>query len=148
MTLNDVITEVGALKTHQYTNAQVVAWLYRLDLKILNEIINQHYHYDADGELEDDVTAPEAYASSDGDDLATVLLVDDPYSELYIPYIYAMIDFNNGEFARYNNSMVMYNSMLQDYANWYNRTYTPKQTYYINPFGPYASAVDPDNPLE
>lgn len=146
MTIEDVLDEVTALKTHQYTDAQVVKWLHRLDVKILNDIINQHYHFDENGDLEGDVDTPDAY-SAEAEEVDTELLVEDPYSELYIPYVYAMIDFNNGEFSRYNNSMVMFNSMLQDYANWYNRSYMPKQTNYINPFGKFAIITDPDDPL-
>ena len=56
-----------------------------------------------------------------------VLLVPEPYSMLYLYYLTAQIDFLNGELARYNNSMVMYNTALSTYADYVNRTRMPLQ---------------------
>ena len=37
------------------------------------------------------------------------------------------IDFANGDYGRYNNDMVMYNTDLQAYTDWYNRKHMPLQ---------------------
>lgn len=57
-------------------------------------------------------------------------MVPNPYDDLYIKYLMAQVDYHNAELARYNNSMVMYNIALSDFANWYNRSHRPKQTHY------------------
>ena len=45
----------------------------------------------------------------------------------------AQVDYHNAEFARYNNSMVMYNMLLAEYANWINRTHMPAQRAALKP---------------
>ena len=65
-------------------------------------------------------------------DMDTVLMVPEPYSDVYVKYLAAQIDYHNAEFARYNNSMVMYNMALTAFADWYNRTHMPLQNNYIS----------------
>ncbi|MHB1153999.1 MAG: hypothetical protein ACYCWE_20760 [Eubacteriales bacterium] len=55
----------------------------------------------------------------------TVLLVQAPFDKLYRSYLCAMIDFANGEYDRYNNSMQMFNKQLSELTGWYARTYRP-----------------------
>lgn len=41
------------------------------------------------------------------------LLAYPPYDKIYEMYIYAMIDFNNRDYAAYNNNLAMYNNTLE-----------------------------------
>ena len=79
------------------------------------------------------------------DGSATVLMVPAPHDKLYRTYLSAMIDFANGEYDKYNNSMILYNKQYGDFVNWYARTYAPadgeavENEYYISA---YAIAVN------
>jgi len=48
-----------------------------------------------------------------------------PHSKLYVAYLCAMIDFANGEYDRYQNSMVLFNSHFSEYMRWYANHYRP-----------------------
>lgn len=64
-------------------------------------------------------------------DMDTVLLVPEPYSNLYVKYLAAQVDYFNGELARYDNSMTLFNAALSAFADWYNRNNMPRQDNYI-----------------
>lgn len=59
------------------------------------------------------------------DDAATELLVRPPHDKLYAVYLTAMIDFANGEYDKYSNTMQLFNSYWGEYVRWYNRHYRP-----------------------
>lgn len=60
-------------------------------------------------------------------DLEADLLIPEPYTEMYLYYIFAKMDFNNGEIGGYNNNMSIYNDLYDDFAAWYRRNHMPKQ---------------------
>lgn len=47
------------------------------------------------------------------------LLVPEPYSNIYITYVAAQIDFHNKEFNSYNNGMQQYNTELEEFLKWW-----------------------------
>jgi hypothetical protein len=136
MKISEALAKSAAVKPSQYTDADKIAWLATLDGIIDAEVIRTH---------ED---APEAaytpYASNV--DTSTVLIVPDPWSQLYVTYICSMIDFYNGEAVRYNNSNARYEAEYAAFAAWYNRNHLPLQPNVIK-LGNVAAA-DAFNPLD
>ena len=116
MTINEAISRCDDLKPNSFTHADKVEWLSRLDGRIKNDIIDNH-------EGAEDITF-------NGYDIATdsekKLLVPAPYDDLYIHWLHAQIDYNNGEIYKYNNCMAMFNSSLQTYSDYYKRHHMPK----------------------
>lgn len=55
----------------------------------------------------------------------TVLSAPFPYDKLYAPYIEAKVDFANGEYDRYENSMAMFEQFMTEYAAHYAQVYRP-----------------------
>ena len=55
----------------------------------------------------------------------TELLVSAPYHKIYYTYVMAMIDFANGEYNRYQNTMALFNSFFDCFTRWYAQTYRP-----------------------
>lgn len=55
----------------------------------------------------------------------TELLVPPPHDNIYRTYLGAMIDYANGEYDRYNNSMILFNKQFGSLTAWYARTYHP-----------------------
>jgi hypothetical protein len=94
-----------------------IGWLSTLDGIIKREIIDTHEGYE-------DITFTPYDTSTPMD---TVLLVPDPYSDVYIKYLFTQIDFNNAEIERYNNSVAMYNVAYMLYSDHYNRNNMPLQ---------------------
>ena len=51
--------------------------------------------------------------------------MEKPYDRLYLSYLYAMIDFANGEYNKYQNSMQMFNGEFSEFMRWFAGRYFP-----------------------
>ena len=114
MTIKECIDIVDNLKPNQYGVTDKVRWLSFLDAVLINEIIKTREWYN--GEFDE-------FAGYSPDKLGTKLLVGFPYDELYVAYLKMKIDEENGETTRYNNSAKFFNSYLEEFKKYYNRTY-------------------------
>lgn len=118
MTILEVINSVISLKPNAYPPEQMVTWLNQVERKIKQEIIDTHCG---------GPNAPELpYTIEDNSD--TVLYAPAPYDMLYQRWLEAQIDYANAEYSKYNNSISMFNTEYQTFADWYNRTYRPKRS--------------------
>ena len=115
MKLIEAISKIDNLKHNTYSHADKVAWLSQLDNMVKLEILDTH---------EGGGTGFSGYDT--GTDVETELLVPSPYDEIYLRWLEARIDYANAEYARYNNSMEMFNAAYQSYRNFYNRTHMHK----------------------
>ena len=115
MTIQEAVNLADRMKPNQYDHETKVQWLSKLDGMIFREVITTH----EGGTL----TAFDGYDASDPD---VVLLVPYPYDEdVYNYFLQSQIDKENGEMAKYNQSIVLYNNAYQTFWNWYNRTHRP-----------------------
>ena len=116
MTLIEAINRIDSFKPNTYVQTDKIKWLSNLDGIIKKEIIDTHEGseevifdgYDVDTALD------------------TVMLVPAPYDDIYLKWLEAQIDYVNGDTAKYNNSMTMYNSAYSAFERYYNRTHMPK----------------------
>lgn len=115
MTIIEAINTIDAIKPNSYEQTEKIKWLSTLDGRIKREIIDTHEGADA-------VVFSEYNSSTP---LDTELLVPAPYDEVYIKYLEAMIDNANNEYAKYNNSSVMFNNAYIEYWRYYNRNHLP-----------------------
>ena len=116
MTIIEAINKIDNLKPNSYIQQDKVKWLSILDGIIKKEIIDTH-------EGAESVVFNGYEAETP---LATELLVPAPYDDVYVKWLEAQIDYANGETAKYNNSMVMYNTAYSAFERYYNRTHMPK----------------------
>lgn len=118
MTIIEAINRLDELKFNTYTQDDKVEWLSRLDSAVKLQIIDNH------------VGAENISFSGYNKDtpLNTVLLVPAPYDEVYLRWMEAQIDYHNGEYDKFNNSIVMYNTAFDNYQKYYIRTHKPVQT--------------------
>lgn len=69
------------------------------------------------------------------------LLVGAPYNKLYYAYLTAMIDFANGEYSNYSNTLTLFNTFWNEYAAWYSLNIHPAdgravyEGYYLSAYG-------------
>ncbi|MBQ4061349.1 MAG: hypothetical protein IJD14_00650 [Christensenellaceae bacterium] len=106
MTIQECISKFNYLKPHGYDDETLCRWLKDLEERLHKDIYSR---YEEEEDTSKELSVPEAY------------------SDLYIYYLQARVDYFNGETARYNNSMNMYNTTLGCFADAYNRTHTPLQ---------------------
>ena len=115
MTLMEAINRVDSIKPNRYTQIEKIKWLSTLDGIVKAEIIDTH-------EGGEGVT----FTGYDGvSTLSKTLLVPAPYDDMYIRWLEAQIDYANGEYGKYNNSITMYNTAFAAYEKYYNRTHKP-----------------------
>ena len=115
MKIIEAINRIDSLKHNTYTQNDKVAWLSRLDSMVKSLIIDTH---------EGDAVTFTGY--DDKTDLNTELLVPAPFDEIYLRWLEAQIDYHNGEYDKYNNAILMYQTAYEGFQNHYNRTHMPK----------------------
>lgn len=116
MTIRDAINRLDALIFNTYTTDDKILWLSRLDAAVKEQIIDTH----EGGELVPYI----GYTPLTPD--TTVLLVPEPYSDVYLRWMEAQIHYHNGENDRYNSAIILYNTAFENYAGYYNRTHMPR----------------------
>ena len=115
MTIIEAINRLDALKFNTYTQPEKIEWLSRLDSAVKQQIIDTHV---GAGEI-----AFSGYTAETP--LDTVLLVPAPYDEVYLRWMEAQIDYHNGEYDKFNNSIIMYNTAFDAYARYYKLHHMP-----------------------
>ena len=115
MTILEAINSIDSLKHNTYTQSDKIGWLSRLDWFVKRELVDTH---EGGGTV--------TFAGyDDSSPLDTELLIPAPYDEVYLRWMEAQIDYHNGEYGKYNNSITMYNQAYAAYRNYYNRTHMP-----------------------
>lgn len=116
MKIIEAISRIDDLKHNTYSQSDKIVWLSKLDSMAKRLVIDTH----VGGE----------YVSFTGynadTDLDTEMLIPEPFDDAYLRWLEAQIDYANGEYKKYNNSIDMFNTIWNGYKNWYNRTYMPK----------------------
>ena len=116
MTIFEAVSMFNEMKPNGYTQSAKIKWLHTLDSMVKSNIIDTHEGAEAvnfEGYTEDT-------------DLSTQLLAPAPYDEMYLFWLESKTDYWNGETARYNNSISMFNNAYAEYERYYNRTHMPK----------------------
>ena len=116
MTIMEALHRIDTIKPNSYGQAEKKKWLSTLDGIIKREVIDAH-------EGGDDVVFN---GYTEDTDLTTTLLVPAPYDEIYLFWLEAKINYWNGEYGKYNNSIEMYNEAYTAYAKCYTREHMPK----------------------
>ena len=115
MTIMEAINHIDAVKPNSYSQVEKIKWLSTLDGTVKCEIIDTH-------EGGEEVTF-NGYDSKTP--LTQKLLIPHPHDDVYIKWLEAQIDYANGEYGKYNNSMAVFNTTYTAFANHYNRTHMP-----------------------
>lgn len=115
MTVQTAINRADALRPNTFTEEMKFLWLSELDGRIKTDIFDSHARYEL-------VEIPE-YTPGNRDH---ELFVPEPFSEIYIYWLFMKMDFMNGEFDRFNNDAMLYNTAYLAFANHVNRTHEMK----------------------
>lgn len=109
MKLQAVLDMVGKIKPgNPYDTATKIQWLNELEGDIQSRLLN---------------TAPQEIIQYTEEDLEETLLIPVPYDKVYWMWVCAMIDFANGEYDKYQNTMQMVNDAYDKYAKWFHRKF-------------------------
>ena len=116
-TIQEIIERVDDTKINAFTQKTKLAWIGELDGKIaadvmlmsIDEIRMLEYKYP--------------------DSLEAEPLVGYPHQDVYVYWLEAKIDYANGEYNKYQNSMEMYNQHYGNFVRWFASTYEPVRGY-------------------
>jgi hypothetical protein len=117
MTIMEALYRIDEIKPNSCSQPEKIKWLSSLDGIIKSEIIDTH----EDGA---DIVFKGYTEDSDPD---TILLVPAPHDDVYLRWLEARIDYANGEYGKYNNSLTAFNDVYSLFARHYNRTHMPIQ---------------------
>ena len=115
MTLSELIAQVDDIKPNAFSNEAKTLWVNEIEGKIQTDVFLMavenvvQYKY-----------------SENADD---VLLVNPPHDKLYREYLTAKIDYANGEYNKYENTMQMFNDFYTEFVMWFARNYRPAETH-------------------
>ena len=115
MKIIQALTRLDALIFNTYTQQDKVEWLSKLDSMVKRQIIDTH-------EGAEDVVF-DGY--DDATDQNTELLVPAPYDDMYLRWMEAQIHYHNGEYDKYNNAIIMFNTVFEAYQAYYTRNHLP-----------------------
>lgn len=118
MTIHDAINSIDELMHNTYTQENKVTWLSRVDTMVKKLVIDTH-------EGGEDVSFS---GYNEDTDLETVLLIPEPFDEAYLRWMEAQIHYHNGEYDKYNNAVVMFNTAFDAYKSDYTRNHMPLQS--------------------
>lgn len=115
MTILEAINRIDAVKPNAYTQVEKIKWLASLDGMVKKTVIDTHEGWDF-----------EYIPYTEKTPLSKELLIPSPYDDIYLCWLESKIDYYNGEYTRYNNSITRFNELFQEYQRSYNREYMPK----------------------
>ncbi len=124
MTAAELIARYDAERPNQISPETKLEWLKKLEKLIIREVILTH---SGDPRF----TANNSTEPFDEDDyfedwgLASDLIVDVPYDDVYFYFIDTRAAANANDTKRYNMAMTLYNNAMVTYQQYYNRTYRP-----------------------
>lgn len=114
MTLGEIIKRADRTKPNDFSMEDKIQWIAELDGQIALNVMMMS--------IED--VKQFRYTE---DDVDVEPLVEFPHDKMYEYYVQAQIDFDNGEYNKYQNSSAMFNSLYQDFLRWFANTYDPVQ---------------------
>lgn len=111
ITLGKVIALVDEIKPNDFSPEAKTQWLNECEGMVQTEVWL--------------LATEEVITYSYDKDKDTVLLVEAPHSKIYEAYLTARIDYANGEYKKYQNTMQMFNQWYREYMRWYAMRYRP-----------------------
>lgn len=115
MTLAKLLALVDDNKPNEYSDELKTLWLNEVEFRAHDEVWSRAKGNSGDYVPLNYLTDPERE-----------LLIPDQFADAYRAYLYAKIDYTNGEFERYNNDSALYDAAFNSYAAWYRRNHNPK----------------------
>lgn len=115
MKIIEAINRLDALIFNTYTQSDKVQWLSRLDAMVKKQIIDIH-------EGAENIAFT---GYDDSTDVQKELLVPSPHDEIYLRWLEAQIHYHNGEYDKYNNAIIMFNTAFEAYQSYYTRNHLP-----------------------
>lgn len=115
--IQKIIEQVDENKPNAFSKQTKVEWLAELDGRLATDVFLM------------DILETQLLHYQFPDDLESETLVKFPHDGMYAHWLEAKIDYANGEYDKYQNSMEMFNAAHGSFVRWFASTYEPSQGY-------------------
>ncbi len=143
MTLSEVIAKVTDLRPSEYDHDDLTHWLNEVEFMAIDQVFSRAVQVKKPPDHMEPVTVLPGVDYSDipepeedpepwkpynyAEDGEKELLIPQQFTSCYLDYLFAKIDFHNGEIARYNVDAQQFEADWQAFASWYRRTHKPRR---------------------
>lgn len=114
MTIKECLDMCDRLRPNVIEKEIKISWLSQHDENLYNTLLKKYKQ------------TPESF-SAYGNDTSQQLLVEDGFSDMYLYWIIAQIDFYLSEIERYNNDILLYNQALDNFQCAFMSTHSLKE---------------------
>lgn len=115
MTVRELLMQLDSLRPNAYTDGEKLRLLDTVEGRIYREILDK-----TEGEVKEFIPFQEGEEERE-------LAAPVPYTDVYLFYLAAMIDFYNGDAGRYNDTVVLFQMAWEEFAAWYIQNHKPAQ---------------------
>ncbi len=116
-TIQEIIERVDDTKPNAFSQKTKMAWIAELDGKIAADVMLM------------DISEIRQLKYAHPQELDSEPLVGFPHDSIYDLWLGAKIDFANGEYNKYQNSMEQFNAHYGNFVRWFAASYAPAQGY-------------------
>lgn len=116
-TIHEIIERVDENKPNAFSQKTKMSWIAELDGKIAADVFLMN------------IVEVRQLQYRHPDDLESEPLVTFPHDSIYELWLGARIDYENGEYNKYQNSMEQFNAHYGNFVRWFASTYEPAQGY-------------------
>ena len=113
MTITGAINRVDGIKPNGFRLEEKIRWLSALDGSVHKDLHEGYLN----------AAQTEFGGYDEKTPLTRELLVPYPYDEMYVRFLEAQIDYANGEYEKYNNSIALFNAAWSAYEKYFRRTH-------------------------
>jgi len=113
MTVYEAVKICDNLRPNNFSDEIKCSWLYELDGKVNAEIFENKFEIPLYNVTE--------HKNKE-------LLIDTPYDDLYLIFMISKIDLYSGEYARYSNDALVFNTEYLDFMRYKSRTKEVKKS--------------------
>lgn len=113
MTVRELLDYVDDVKPNAFTEGQKLLWLNELEARIQRDVF----------------LSGECIQYRLPEDKSCEPLLVPPHDAVYRHWLEAMIDYANGEYSKYQNTMQMFNAQWNSFVAWFAETYRPADGY-------------------
>lgn len=117
MTVWEAIRGLDRIHPNDYSDGTKLRWLSDFDGQVFRDLFQTH----------EDPPVAEFFGYDENTDAETAeLLIEPPWTQVYILYLMMKTELHNGDAVRCNNAAGAFYAAWRSYTDWYNRTHPPK----------------------
>lgn len=113
MKIRELLDYIDDVRPNAFSETQKLVWINELEARIQRDVL----------------LSAELWQYQLPEDENVDLILNPPHDAIYRHWMEAMIDYANGEYSKYQNTMQMFNAKWSSFVAWFAETYRPADGY-------------------